>query len=131
MPTHDPRFERVAIGSIVIRCFEFQRMVAFWQGALGYAVSHTNPTGDFVILSDPMGKGPNLSLDQTPGPRTKRGWIHLDLYTANQMDEVERLVGLGARRYAWRYPPGADYVVLEDPDGNLFCVVQLPEPSSE
>jgi len=31
---------------------------------------------------------------------------------------------MGARRYAWRYPPDADYVVLEDPDGNLFCVVQ-------
>jgi hypothetical protein len=36
---------------------------------------------------------------------------------------VERLVELGGRRYDWRHPPGADYVVLEDPDGNLFCVV--------
>ena len=35
-------------------------------------------------------------------------------------------IGLGARRYPWRYQPGADYVVLEDPDRNLFCVVQTP-----
>jgi len=35
-----------------------------------------------------------------------------------------RLLKIGARRYPWTYPPGADYVVLEDPDGNLFCVVQ-------
>ena len=132
VPTHDPRFERVAIGSIVIRCFELQRMVAFWQAALGYVVEHTNPAGDFVILSDPQGQGPNVSLDQTPGPREgKRGWIHLDLYTANQGAEVERLVALGARRYPWRYSPGADYVVLEDPDRNLFCVVQLPEHESQ
>jgi hypothetical protein len=38
---------------------------------------------------------------------------------------VERLVALGARRYPWRYNPEADFVVLEDPDGNLFCVVQV------
>ncbi|BAS26757.1 glyoxalase [Limnochorda pilosa] len=46
------------------------------------------------------------------------------MYTGDQKGEVERLVGLGARRYPWRYPPDADYVVLEDPDGNLFCVVE-------
>ena len=39
-------------------------------------------------------------------------------------DEVDRLLRLGARRYPWRYEPGSDYVVLEDPDGNLFCVVR-------
>ena len=47
--------------------------------------------------------------------------------TLNQTDEVERLIGLGARRYDWRYPPNADYVVLEDPDGNLFCVCQVSQ----
>ncbi len=32
--------------------------------------------------------------------------------------------GTGPNVYPWRYPKGADYVVMEDPDGNLFCVVQ-------
>jgi catechol 2,3-dioxygenase-like lactoylglutathione lyase family enzyme len=106
-------------------------MVVFWKSALRYEVEHADPNGGFVILHDPEGRGPNVSLDQTPTRRSgKRGWIHLDLYTTRQRDEVERLVGLGARRYDWRYPPGADYVVLEDPDGNLFCVVQLPDGGS-
>ena len=119
--------ERVRIGSIVIRCYEFERMVAFWQQALSYVVGHADPNGGFVILSDPAQKGPNVSIDQTQVRRTgKRSWLHLDLYTKQQHDEVERLVRLGAKRYAWRYQPGADYVVLEDPDGNLFCVVQEP-----
>jgi catechol 2,3-dioxygenase-like lactoylglutathione lyase family enzyme len=79
-----------------------------------------------VILRDPQGRGPNVSIDQSPTRRTgKRSRLHLDLYTTSQPDEVERLVQLGARRYPWRYPPHADYVVLEDPDGNLFCVVQV------
>lgn len=43
---------------------------------------------------------------------------------ATRQAEVERLLALGARRKAWDYPEGADYVVLEDPDGNPFCVVR-------
>lgn len=81
-----------------------------------------------MILSDPARKGPNLSIDQTPSARAgNRSWLHLDLYTTKQHAEVERLVQLGAGRYPWRYQPGADYVVLEDPDGNLFCVVEVPD----
>jgi catechol 2,3-dioxygenase-like lactoylglutathione lyase family enzyme len=120
--------ETVAIGSIVVRCFEWERMVAFWRAALGYEIGHADPNGGFVILRDPKGRGVNLSLDQTPEPRSgTRSWIHLDLYTTDQSAEVDRLVALGARRYPWRYPDGADYVVLEDPDRNLFCVVGVPE----
>jgi len=50
----------------------------------------------------------------------------LDLYTDRQDEEVKRLLQLGARPYPWRYSPGSDFVVLEDTDGNLFCVVQIP-----
>ena len=120
--------DHVRVGSIVIRCHAYDRMFAFWREALHYEVEHTDPNGGFVILRDPRGAGPNISLDQSPTKRAgKRGWIHLDLYTAKQRKEVERLMRLGAKRYPWRYRPGADFVVLEDPDGNLFCVVQLPE----
>ena len=113
------------IGSVVIRCFEFEKMMAFWQAALGY-VPVRPPSGGFVILCDPAGKGVNISLDQSPVKRTgKRSWFHFDLYAENQQGEVERLIQLGAKPYPWRYEPEADYVVLEDPDGNLFCVVQI------
>jgi len=113
------------IGSIVIRCYEFDKMVAFWKEALHYQWKEP-PKGGWVILRDPEGKGPNISLDQTPQLHTgKRSKLHLDLYAQDQAAEVERLVGLGATRYPWRYRPGDDFVVLEDPDGNLFCVVQI------
>ena len=112
------------IGSIVIRCYEFKKMLAFWQEALHY-VPREPARGDWVVLRDPHGRGPNLSLDKYPEKRSgKRSRLHLDLYTNNQKAEVERLVELGARRYLWRYKATDDFVVLEDPDGNLFCVVQ-------
>lgn len=103
-------------------------MVEFWRNVLRYDVEHEDSRGGFTILCDPDGTRPNISIDQAFSPRTgKRSWIHLDLYTTDQTVEVDRLIDLGAKRYPWRYGPGADYVVLEDPDGNLFCVVQVPE----
>ncbi|WP_371750611.1 VOC family protein [Mycobacteroides sp. LB1] len=77
------------------------------------------------MLRPRTGAGPNLSLDErhsvvpTP-PRT-----HLDLYTHDQPGEVERLIELGATRIDWTRPDGADFVTLEDPEGNRFDVVQL------
>jgi Glyoxalase-like domain len=77
-------------------------------------------------LRDPAGRGPNLSLDHVPAKRTgKRSRLHFDLYTNNREREVARLVKIGAVRYPWRYRPGDDFVVLADPDDNLFCVVQV------
>lgn len=112
------------IGSIVIRCYEFDKMLAFWQAALHY-VPREPASGGWVVLRDPEGRGPNISLDQVPEKRSgKRSHLHLDLYTDNQAAEVERLIKLGATHYPWRYPENADYVVLADPDDNLFCVVQ-------
>ena len=116
---------QVRIGSIVMLCYEWERTCEFWQAALGYEVTHVNPAGDFKILRDPRGRGPNLSLDTVSAKREgKRSRLHLDLFTHDQAGEVERLVSLGATRYPWRYPEGADYIVLSDPDDNLFCVVQ-------
>lgn len=115
---------RLKIGSVVIRCYEYDRMLAFWQAALGY-VPRGPVKDDWVVLRDPAGAGPNISLDRAREKRAgKRSWLHLDLYTNDQKGEVERLLALGAKPYPWRYPHDSDYVVLEDPDGNLFCVVQ-------
>jgi catechol 2,3-dioxygenase-like lactoylglutathione lyase family enzyme len=114
------------IGSIVIRCYEFDKMLAFWQQALHYVPREPAKNG-WVVLRDPEGRGPNLSLDQTPQKRSgKRSRLHLDLYTRDKDSEAERVVKLGATRYPWRYKPHDNFTVLEDPDGNLFCVVQLP-----
>jgi len=115
------------IGSIVIRCYEFDRMLAFWQEALHYGPREP-AEGGWVVLCDPEGRGPNVSLEKVPEPfepigETSR--VHLDLYTNDQEGEVERLVELGATRYPRRYSPDEDFIVLEDPDGNRFCVVQV------
>lgn len=112
------------IGSIVVKCYEFDKMLAFWQEALHYFPREPAEDG-WVVLCDPEGRGTNISLDKVPEKRTgKRSRLHLDLYTNNRDAEVERLINIGATRYPWKYESGHDYIVLADPDDNLFCVVQ-------
>jgi Glyoxalase-like domain len=48
------------------------------------------------------------------------------LYATDQAVEVARLEQLGAARVPWEYSPDPDFVVLADPSGNEFCVVQSP-----
>ncbi len=58
--------------------------------------------------------------------------LHFDLHvadTAEQEAEAARLVSLGASRVAWdSYPDDPDFIVLADPDGNRFCIVDLGHP---
>ena len=99
------------IGSIVIHCHNFDRTVAFWQAALHF-VPREPAKDSWVVLRDPEDKGPNLSFQGRDRRPRSRSWLHLDLYTADQQAEVERLVVLGAQRYPWRYRAGDDFIVL-------------------
>jgi catechol 2,3-dioxygenase-like lactoylglutathione lyase family enzyme len=116
--------DQVRVGSIVVRCRKFDEMLVFWQAALGY-VPQAPPEDGWVILTDPTGRGPNISLDQVdqPPPLGEVSRVHLDLYTDDGAGEVERLLALGATRYEREAGPDDDFVVLVDPDGNRFCVV--------
>ena len=104
-------------------------MRAFWSEALGYEPREPAEDG-WVVLCDPEGGGPNLSLERVAQPfdspgKTSR--VHLDLYTADQEGEVGRLLRIGATRHPQEYGPDDDFVVLEDPDDNRFCVVAKPD----
>jgi predicted enzyme related to lactoylglutathione lyase len=113
----------IRIGSIVLRVDDLQRQAAFWTAALNY-LPRDGDSDDFVLLHPRDGAGPNLSLDRVPSTVHVPPRIHLDLYAKDQAHEVERLKALGATEVHWsKRPPDADYVILADPEGNRFCVV--------
>jgi len=118
----------VSIGSIVIRVDDLEKQIAFWTAALDY-VPRGRERGDdegFAILRPRDGNGPNVSLDRVRSPLPIPPRIHLDLYTDDQAGEVRRLIGLGATEVQWdKKPADADYVILADPEGNRFCVVDV------
>src|SRR5438445_3991146 len=117
------------IGSIVVWVADFPRAVAFWANALGYVVRGRNdavvdPATGWVVLTDPRRRLANLSLQVSDEPKRGRNRLQIDLYNQDQEAEVARLEALGANRLPRDYDPKVDFVVLADPDGNEFCVVQ-------
>jgi predicted enzyme related to lactoylglutathione lyase len=111
------------IGSIELRVDDLRRQTEFWAAALDY-VPRDELSDDFVLLRPRNGNGPSLSLDNVPSKVQIPPRLHLDLYTEDQASEVERLKALGATEIHWdKRPPDADYIILADPEGNRFCVV--------
>jgi len=117
----------IRIGSIVLRVDDLRRQLAFWKAALDY-VPRESDGDDFALLRPRDGAGPNLSLDRVHSTVQVPPRIHLDLYANDQAREVERLKALGASEVHWsKRPPDADYVILADPEGHRFCVVDARE----
>lgn len=113
----------VTVGSIVIRVDDLDLQREFWMAALDY-VPRQEQSDDFALLRPRSGVGPNVSLDQVRSTLQIPPRIHLDLYTDDQAGEVQRLIGLGATEVHWdKMPPEADYVIMADPEGNRFCVI--------
>lgn len=111
------------VGSIVLRVDDLSREAEFWEAALGY-VRRQGDSDDFVLLHPMDGTGPNLSLDAVRSDLQIPPRIHLDLYADDQRAEVERLKALGATEVHWdKRPADADYVIMADPEGNRFCVI--------
>jgi hypothetical protein len=110
------------VGAVVIDCNDFPRMLAFWAAVLGYA-PREEPEEGWVVLRDPDDANVQVSLQKVPEPRIGKNRLHLDLYTSDLDGEIERLLGLGARRYERVRQPDEDFVTLEDPEHNLFDVI--------
>lgn len=116
------------LGTVVLGAEDVERAVAFWSTALGYRpVRFPGSENDFTILVPPSGEGTRVAVQRSDTPVQQQPRVHLDLVVdsaAEQADEVERLVALGATRVAWdNYPADPDFVVLADTEGNAFCVV--------
>ncbi|GLY90251.1 VOC family protein [Actinoallomurus iriomotensis] len=122
------------LGFPVIGVTDLPRAVAFWTSALDLVPTSEWESETWRTLEHADGSGRALGLMRSESPAQAHPRIHLDLLvdtTAEQETEVERLIELGADRLAWDlYPPNADFVVLADPDGNAFCVVDLSRAPS-
>ena len=115
----------ISIGSVVIRVDDLEKQKVFWAATLDY-VPREGDDDTFALLRPRNGVGPNVSLDRVHSTVQVPPRIHLDLYADDQAAEVRRLIGLGATEVHWdKRPPDADYVILADPEGNRFCVIDI------
>ena len=106
-------------------------LAAFWQAALGWR--RTFGQDDQVVLEPPEGSpedgvAPDLLFLRVPEEKAGKNRLHLDLRPEDQAAEVARLEALGARRADVGQGPDVSWVVMADPDGNEFDVLQPLTP---
>jgi len=109
------------VGSVVIDVNDLGLMKDFWEQALAYD-TESYEANDWSKLVPPDGHGPNVSLQQVPERKTEKNRLHLDLYSPQPAQEVERLVRLGAT-VVEEQTDDRDFTLLTDPEGNFFCVI--------
>jgi catechol 2,3-dioxygenase-like lactoylglutathione lyase family enzyme len=119
----------LSFGVVVLGVTDVPRAAEFWSAALGYELREDGFGGWATVLVPPGGSGTAIALQRSQTPPEDHPRLHLDLHVADaaeQESEAARLVSLGAERMDWdRYPDDPDFVVLADPDGNRFCIVDL------
>ncbi|MER6994749.1 VOC family protein [Streptomyces sp. NPDC000410] len=71
-----------------------------------------------------IGLGRRLLFQRVPEPKTVKNRLHLDLHPGpgRRDEEVVRLEGLGATVLRRVTHPSGDWVLMQDPEGNEFCV---------
>jgi catechol 2,3-dioxygenase-like lactoylglutathione lyase family enzyme len=119
----------LTFGVVALGVTDVQRAAEFWSAALGYRLREDGFGGWAKVLVPPAGAGTAIALQLSDTPLQAHPRLHFDLHVASveeQEAEAARLVSLGARRVDWdSYPQDPDFIVLEDPDGNRFCIVDL------
>jgi catechol 2,3-dioxygenase-like lactoylglutathione lyase family enzyme len=119
----------LSVQFFVLGTTDMGRAIDFWTRALGHLVSRGGAEARWTELMPATGTGPGLALQLSETPAQEHPRIHLDLSvagTAEQAAEADRLISLGAKRVDWDlYPADPDFVVLADPDGNRFCIVDV------
>jgi len=110
---------KLSVEMVTFDCTDPGRLADWWSTALGGQIVPVVP-GEFVIVAHQH--GPRLGFQRVDDPTPGKARIHLDFSTADVEAEVGRLVELGATETGRHSFGEFGWVVLEDPDGNVFCV---------
>ena len=101
------------------------RLAQFWAGVLGREMVDDSDDGFTLLPSD--GTEFRIEFFPTQDPKTGPNQMHFDLTSSTleaQQQTVERVLKLGGRHLDIGQGPDADHVVLADPEGNEFCVIE-------
>ncbi|TCO45620.1 hypothetical protein EV646_108243 [Kribbella antiqua] len=113
----------ITLEHVTFDCADATALATFWAGVLQQQVDAGG--NQFFATVNKGGDGPALMFIQVPEGRNGKNRLHLDLATADWAAEIDRLVGLGAKRLDEYDEYGAHWVTLADPEGNVFDLAEI------
>jgi hypothetical protein len=116
----------IRIQCVVVDSHDCERLATFWSEALGWRITYRSesewaiepPEGDPAV-----DVAPDILFVKVPDEKVAKNRLHFDLRPKDQAGQVERLLGLGARRADIGQGDSVSWVVMADPEGNEFCVL--------
>jgi len=116
----------IRLAAITVDCDDAHAVARFWSAALDRPLAvDPAPSEDIALigdLDDAAPGTPNWLFCKVPEPKTAKNRMHVDMIAIDRQAEVARLVALGATRVADKDEGGHAWTVLQDPEGNEFCV---------
>ena len=110
------------IGNIAFDCDDVLKMAAFWSAVLGRPAD--KGSSEFFAAiggADAERREPALYFNKVPESKQAKNRVHLDLVNPDT-SAVDELVRLGGRVVAKHQITGQRWTVMQDPEGNEFCI---------
>lgn len=122
------------MSELVIECVDPEALSRFWCDVLGYVELSREAPDDGIEIGPASGFGgaaPTLIFSRTTNPTPGQLRMHFDVNPVDreQDEELERLLSVGARPADVGQTGEEPWHVLQDPEGNEFCLLRrrLPE----
>lgn len=137
---------------VTFDCADPDRLAHFWADLLGYELDSPPegfdsweawlqeqgiPESEWnsaSAITDPDGKGARIFFQRVPEEKQHKNRVHLDVNVGGPrnvpIDErragvdaaIERAIGIGATKVREVEERGGRHVVMQDPEGNEFCL---------
>jgi catechol 2,3-dioxygenase-like lactoylglutathione lyase family enzyme len=123
----------VRMSELVLDCRDPQRLADFWCEVLGFDIVGHEEDGSIEIgpAAGFGGLQPTIILGVSAEPLRARGRLHIDVSPvgdATRQTEVERILHAGGRHADVGQLGTEPWTVMQDPEGNVFCVLNAPIP---
>lgn len=110
----------VVVKHVTFDCAEPGRLARFWADVVGGEIE--NDWGGFVTVRAEGAGVSYLAFGQVSEGKSAKNRVHIDLRADDREAEVNRVVELGAKVIDQQSMGGLEWTVLQDPEGNEFCI---------
>lgn len=113
------------LSGVIIDVADLDRAIEFWGAVLGS--SDPKRFGQYGFFGD-LGGQVGVGLQQVPEPKIGKGRSHVDIKVSDLDSAAARVIELGGTHLEDIQENSSQFIVMQDPDGNEFCLVRgFPE----
>jgi predicted enzyme related to lactoylglutathione lyase len=107
---------------VTVDCNDVLQVANFWSAALARSLDPEASPFFASIGRAEAAQTVALFFQKVDESKSAKNRMHVDLHSDDRESEVQRLVGLGAKRQDEKDEWGTRWTIMTDPEGNEFCV---------